>query len=226
MVDGPGPRTVGAAYLVAAAAATVTGAVSSKSVAAVTKPVPLIVLGAEIVRARERLAPVDLALVASAVAFSTVGDRLMLIEEFTEEGPERDRALKRGAGVFAGAQLSYSAALWRRGARPRFRRLLPRMALLGESATVMAIHRPALLPVLGAYGNTLATMSALAADTGEVGLRRGGWAFLASDLSILNRRHLLRDRQSRTVAEGWVLATYFAAQWLLVRGLLRPTSPR
>ncbi|NDZ93959.1 lysoplasmalogenase [Streptomyces sp. SID6673] len=208
-------------YLAAAAAATVTGAVHRRRAAEITKPLPLLVLAVHSARGARRRGGVDNALLAGALAFSAAGDRAMLLEEFTDEPSDKDRRLQIGASLFACAQLCLTGVMWRRGARPRPAGLLLRTAILAESATVMALRRPRLLPVLGGYGNTLALMSSTAgaAERPQPRLRTGGWLFLASDLTIINRRHLIGDKRLAAVAEAWVLASYFAAQWLLMTSL-------
>ncbi|MXP20820.1 lysoplasmalogenase [Gordonia sp. HNM0687] len=209
------------AYFVAAAAATAAGAAHHRSLAALTKPLPLLLLGTRIARRAGARSAFDNALLAGAIAFSTAGDRAMLLEEFADEPTEKDRHLRVGASLFAGAQLCLTAAMMRRGARPGARGLITRAAVLAESATVLALHRPRLLPVLGGYGNTLALMSATAAGMSDPqpAMRTGGLLFLASDLTIINRRHLVRNRRLAAAGEAWVLASYFAAQWLLLTGL-------
>lgn len=217
------------AYGVTAAAATVAGALGHRRAAALTKPLPMVLLAARTAAGGSGRSAAENAGLAGALAFSTVGDRLMLLEEFEHDDPDtKDRYLRWGASSFAGAQLSYIATLWGRGARPSARLLLPRLGLLGESASVLARHRPALLPVLVGYGNTLATMSALAsaAPDPQPRLRLGGWAFLLSDLAIINRRHLVRDPKVRMALEAWVLASYFTAQYLLIGGLAEDDSRR
>ena len=229
-------RYFSAGYIAAATAATFAGAYGPKKVAALTKPLPLALLGVQAGRQWQRRPGVDSALLLGALGFSAAGDRAMFLEEFSPTTADdarrraprtvpltpKDRRLAWGATLFSGAQLCYSTALWRRGARPHVASLLPRLAVLAESAGVIAFHRPRLLSVLGPYGNTLATMSALAADDPQhwKRLRLGGILFLASDLTILNRRHLLTNPRLRQLAEVWVLASYFAAQALLVNGLL------
>ncbi|MGV9794317.1 MULTISPECIES: lysoplasmalogenase family protein [unclassified Gordonia (in: high G+C Gram-positive bacteria)] len=210
-----------ASYATAAAAATFYGATGPRRAAAMTKPVPLALLGGYVAAGYRRRTPLDTALLTAIVAASAAGDRLMLLEEFETDQDAKDRYLRWGASVFGAAQLSYAAAMLRAGARPTARLLAPRLAILTESAVVMAVHRPRLLTVLGPYGQSLALMSALAADVKnpQPRMRIGGWLFLASDLTILNRRHLITDQRVRTAAEVWVLATYFAAQALLVSGL-------
>ncbi|MDH3007755.1 MULTISPECIES: lysoplasmalogenase [Gordonia] len=214
-------RAFDLAYAATTAAATVTGALGHRRAAGLTKPLPMLLLVAQAAAgARERDA-LDNAGLAGALAFSMAGDRLMLLEEFETEPVAKDRYLRLGATLFAGAQLSYVATMWRAGARPSARQLLPRVGVLAESAAVLARHRPALLPVLGTYGNTLATMSATASAMSDPQprLRIGGVTFLLSDLAIINRRHLVTDPRVRVAGEAWVLASYFAAQYLLIGGL-------
>ncbi|WP_238420112.1 lysoplasmalogenase [Gordonia sp. 'Campus'] len=221
------------AYAAAAAVATVSGSSTSRRAAALTKPLPMVLLAGRVAASARRRSIADNVALASVIGFSTAGDRLMLCEEFTHDDPvAKDRYLRWGATLFAGAQLSYAIAMWRAGARPSARTLLPRLGLLGESATVLARHRRNLLPTLSTYGNTLATMSALASDMPgpQPRMRAGGWAFLLSDLAIVNRRHLVTDRRLRVAGETWVLASYFAAQYLLIGGLAdrsvtRPRGP-
>ncbi|MFW0786643.1 lysoplasmalogenase family protein [Gordonia sp. CPCC 206044] len=210
-----------AAFAVTSAAATVAGALHRRRAAEITKPLPMLVLAAHAARGHRGRSALDNALLAGALAFSIAGDRAMLLEEFADEPSTKDRRLQIGASLFAGAQLCLTGAMLRRGARPRPRGLALRTLILGESATVLALHRPRLLPVLGTYGNTLATMSATADAVAapQPAMRAGGWLFLASDLTILNRRHLITDRRVAAVSEAWVLASYFAAQWLLITGL-------
>ncbi|MDL9935693.1 lysoplasmalogenase [Gordonia sp. ABSL1-1] len=215
------PRII--AYAVSAAAATACGALGSRRSAAITKPIPIALLAAHVAAGGRERPPVDNVLLAGVIGFSATGDRFMLNEEFETEPQAKDQNLRLGATLFAGAQLCYAATMWRRGARPEPRTLAPRGLLLAESAAVLALHRPRLLPVLGAYGQTLVLMSALASTTPtpQPQVRIGGLLFLASDLTIINRRHLLRHPRVRQAAEIWVLASYFAAQALLLDGVGR-----
>ena len=210
-----------AAYVAASAAATVSGALHRRRIAGITKPLPIAILAGVAARGRHRRSGADNLLLAGVVGFSAAGDRAMLLEEFNG----RDRWLAIGASLFAGAQSCYITTMYRRGARPRPRHLVIRSAVLAESSLVLARHRPALLPVLSGYGATLAIMSAMSADVPrpQPSMAIGGALFLASDLTIINRRHLISDPRWRAVAEIWVLASYFAAQWLLVTGLSQPT---
>ena len=214
-------RTFRIAYAATAAAATIAGSVGDRRSAAITKPLPIALLAARVAAGARRRPVADTVALASVVGFSALGDRFMLQEEFEHAPAAKDRFLRRGATSFAGAQLSYAVAMWRAGARPTVRSVTPRVGVLAESATVLSRHRPALLPVLGTYGNTLATMSALATDVPapQPRLRAGGWFFLLSDLAIINRRHLVTDPRLRMAGEAWVLASYFTAQYLLIGGL-------
>lgn len=234
-------------FACAATVASVAGAYGSQRIAAFTKPVPMALLAAEVIAGRRTRPPLDTALLAAAVAFSAAGDRAMLLEEFAPLCADderrrlplshplstKDSRLARGAALFSGAQLSYCALLWRAGARPAAGALAPRLVALGESAAVIGYHRPRLLSILGPYGNTLALMSALASaapphgsPSAQPGLRIGGLLFLASDLSILNRRHLITNQTLRQVVEMWVLASYFAAQALLIESLAERSPAR
>ncbi|MFE0750043.1 lysoplasmalogenase [Gordonia sp. NPDC058843] len=210
------------AYAAAAAAATVSGSAGGRRSAEITKPLPIILLAARVAAGARRRPVADTVALAAVLGFSAAGDRLMLQEEFERDDPAtKDRYLRRGATSFAGAQLSYAAAMWRAGGRPSVRTIAPRVGILAQSATVLARHRPALLPVLSTYGNTLATMSALASDvpSPQPRMRAGGWFFLLSDLAIINRRHLVANPRLRMAGEAWVLASYFTAQYLLIGGL-------
>lgn len=217
-----------AAYAAASAAATVTGALGSRRAAAATKPIPLALLGIRVVE-HPHLTRLDRVLVSGALAASAIGDVWMYREEFADDADDKDRYLQIGAASFGVAQGFYSASMIRRGGRFRPAALAPRLVVMGEPAAILAKFRPRVLPVLGPYGSTLATMSALASTTGSKRLTAGGITFQASDIAIINRRHLLRADDpraagARKAVEAWVLGSYFAAQLLLVDGLLRPDS--
>ncbi|NMO02073.1 lysoplasmalogenase [Gordonia sp. TBRC 11910] len=214
-----------AAYGTASAAATVTGALGNRSAAAATKPIPLVLLGIRVIE-HPYLTKLDRVLIGGAVVASAIGDVWMYREEFAVDPAAKDRNLQLGAASFGVAQGFYSASMIRRGGRFTVASLAPRLAVMGEPAAVLTKFSPRVLPVLSPYGSALATMSALASTTGSRRLTMGGIAFQASDIAIINRRHLLsdvpRNALARKVAEGWVLGSYFAAQLLLVDGLLRP----
>ncbi len=207
----------------AGVAATVAGARGDRRLAAVTKPLPMALLAARVLTDRPRAG--TRGLTVGAIGFSMLGDYWMLREEFEPpDGPAKDRYLRRGAAFFSGAQLCYQAAFARRGARYRLRDFGPRMAAMGEPAAVLAVRAPAVLPVLGPYGALLAGMSALAAQDSPRA-RSGGLVFQASDIAIINRRHLVHSPAARTALEAFVLGSYFLAQYLLVDALLTGEQP-
>lgn len=219
-----------AGYAVTALAATGAGAAGRRSAAGLLKPLPLLLLGGRL--AATPLPHRDRLMISGAVVASAVGDVAMWAEEFADDDVAKDRYLACGAGAFALAQVFYCAALARGGARVRPTRFAPRMAVMSEPALVLARHRPRLLTVLGPYGAALATMSAMAADSGLRRLTAGGLLFQASDVTIVNRRFLVTSPPLRRALEAWVLAGYFAAQALLIDGLtdsrggsLRPLGP-
>ncbi|GAB10603.1 hypothetical protein GOARA_061_00420 [Gordonia araii NBRC 100433] len=215
----PSRRFWSAATIAAGAAATVAGAWGNRGAALATKPLPMALLGARALT-DPAATPANCALVLGAVGFSMAGDYWMLREEFEpRDSTAKDAYLRRGAAFFAGAQLCYQAAFLRRGARYRMRAFAPRMTVMGEPAAVLAVNAPKVLPVLGPYGALLAGMSTLAGDQGR-GAAIGGLLFQASDIAIINRRHLVDSPAARSWIETWVLGSYFAAQHLLVDALL------
>lgn len=230
------------------------GALHRRRLVAAAKPLALTAVIARSVPDIARNAPLDRALLTGAAVFSLAGDYLMYREEFADDAPRRRRAtaedstprdrdardrnargrdardkddwMRLGALAFGCAHLSYLGLFRRRGGRLSSRRILPRLAVMGEPGLLVAAARPALTPVLGPYGAVLSAMSAMAADPASAGecsssgaaatrLRVGGMLFVISDDLLINRRHLLSGRR-RAVAEAVVLATYFGAQRLLL----------
>ncbi|MFT3900617.1 MAG: lysoplasmalogenase family protein [Gordonia sp. (in: high G+C Gram-positive bacteria)] len=203
----------------AAVAATAAGAAHNRRWATLTKPLPMALLAAR-VAADRRIGRVDRALALGAIGLSMAGDYWMLREEFEPaESSAKNPYLRRGAAFFSGAQICYQAGFARRGARYDLRAFAPRMAAMGEPAAILTAKAPSALPVLGPYGALLAGMSTIAADDGPKA-KVGGLLFQASDIAIINRRHLLHSPGVRAGAEAWVLGSYFAAQYLLVDALL------
>ncbi|MCX5042004.1 lysoplasmalogenase [Aldersonia sp. NBC_00410] len=216
----------------AAVALTVTGALTErKALQWIAKPLIAPTLAAQVWRARERTAPVDTALLLGGLTAATVGD-VLLIE------PDDDRRLVAGATAFAAMQLGYAALLHRAGARPTAPAALPRVTGAIAAAGLLGARARHLAAPLTAYGLTLGTATTLASDPALVpdaravaGLvvpgRRpasrlglGALLFTLSDGLIVVRRTLLRGSTSRRVAEGAILASYAAAQALLVEGML------
>ncbi|TSD94447.1 lysoplasmalogenase [Skermania sp. ID1734] len=213
------------AVYAAASVATVYGALSDREwVQQVAKPLIGPSLAVRAVRSGDWL-------LVGSLAAATVGD-ILLIE------PDDDRRLTRGALSFAGMQSGYAIALWRRGARPTTPALAPRIVgWLGASVLLRARAR-AVAPTLTGYGVTLAVATTLASDptlapeSSVVGglavpgadrrswLGLGALLFTVSDALIVVRRVLLRSSRAKRYAEGVILATYAAAQGLLVEGML------
>ncbi|NLU83229.1 lysoplasmalogenase [Rhodococcus sp. HNM0569] len=220
------------AVFAAAAATTVVGGVTGReTLQRVAKPLIAPSLGVMVWRRRRGTEPVDTALLATGLAAATVGDVFMI-------DPDDDARIVRGAAAFAVMQACYSALLVRHGAKPTTAAVVPRAAGWAVAATgLWARSRPVAAP-LSAYGLTLGTTGALSGDpaltpgTNVVAgvpvpgddprsrLGAGGLLFTLSDGLIVVRRLVLNGRRRRAVAEGAVLATYSAAQLLLVEGML------
>lgn len=206
-----------------AAAATVVGAVTGADrLHRLAKPlmVPALAVGL----------PNPKSTLGIALAAATVGDVLLI-------DPDDDSRILRGAAAFAVMQGCYCALLRDAGAVPTPVNAAPRLGGWAAATAVLARRSPTVAPGLSAYGLTLATMSILAADPAlapgartvagvvvPTGDRRsrlalGGILFTTSDALIVVRRVFLRSQTARRAAEGAILATYAAAQWLLVEGL-------
>ncbi|GAB2647259.1 hypothetical protein GCM10027169_14620 [Gordonia jinhuaensis] len=230
---------IDAVFVASTLAVCLGGALHRRRLVAAAKPLALTAVIARSVPDIARNAPLDRALLTGAAVFSLAGDYLMYREEFADDAPHRrpatakdstprgkDDWMRLGALAFGCAHLSYLGLFGRRGGRLSSRRILPRLAVMGEPGLLVAAARPALTPVLGPYGAVLSAMSAMAADPASAGecsssgaaatrLRVGGMLFVISDDLLINRRHLLSGRR-RAVTEAVVLATYFGAQRLLL----------
>ncbi|MGW0022368.1 lysoplasmalogenase family protein [Rhodococcus sp. NPDC003382] len=229
-----GRRKWGAEHAVfaAATAATVLGGVlGNEKLQQVAKPLIAPALAVRVLRRSRDTDRVETALLLAGLAAATVGDVFMI-------DPDDDRRLLRGAASFAVMQTSYSTLLARRGARPHAIAAVPRAAAaLGAGSLLAAKSRNVAAPLTG-YGTLLATTATLAADPvlapgseQVAGMPRpstdrrswlglGGLVFTISDGTIVVRRVLLKNRKVRAAAEGLILATYAAAQLLLVEGML------
>lgn len=218
---------------VGATAATVYGAVGGRErIQQVAKPLIAPALAARVLRRRGDLDTVDTVLLVAGLAAATVGDVFMI-------DPDVDARLRRGATSFAVMQTAYSSILARRGARPTRAAALPRAgAWLGASGLLHA-KAPTVAKTLTGYGALLGTTATLAADpalapgAADVAglpvpncrdrrswLGSGGLLFTGSDGLIVVRALFLRGKRARAVAEGAVLASYAAAQLLLVEGMI------
>jgi uncharacterized membrane protein YhhN len=128
-------------------------------------------------------------------------------------------AFTTGLGCFLGGHVAWIAALRNRGGAGLLRRQ-PSLGLpvIASWAALNAYLWPRTgrdrLPVL-VYGTVLAAMTLAAIDTGDPATAAGGALFMASDSLIALERfggvHL-------PLHEGWVMATYTAAQALLADG--------
>lgn len=152
---------------------------------------------------------VDAALGIGGLAAATVGDCYLL-------EPDDDRRLTRGAGWFAVMQVGYALRWWRRGARPTAFAAIPRVVAWIGALLLMRARAPKIAAPLAGYGLTLAAATTLASDPKlPPAPRLGALLFTVSDGAILVRRLLLRDERARRLAEGFILATYAGAQYLL-----------
>ncbi|WP_027502563.1 lysoplasmalogenase family protein [Rhodococcus sp. UNC363MFTsu5.1] len=220
------------AVFLGATGATVLGAViGNERLQQVAKPLIAPALGVRVLRERSETDAADTALLVGGLAAATVGDVFMI-------DPDNDARLVRGASSFAVMQAAYTTLLLRRGARPTAQALIPRkLGWLGAAGLLRARARTVSTP-LTAYGAALATTSTLSADpalapgaktTAGLALpnadRRswlglGGLLFTGSDGLIVVRRLFIRKESGRRAAEGVILASYAAAQFLLVEGML------
>ncbi|WP_068278729.1 lysoplasmalogenase [Aldersonia kunmingensis] len=226
------PTTAERAVYATAVTLTVVGALTErKALQWVAKPLIAPVLARRVWRLRNRVAPVDAALLLGGLSAATVGD-VLLIE------PDDDRRLVRGAASFAIMQLGYAGVLRRAGARPTKNAAMPRVVGWLAAAGLLRKRAPHLAAPLSAYGLTLGTATTLASDPELVpgaptvgglvvprgrpatGLGLGALLFTVSDALIVVRRVLLKGSTSRRLAEAAILSSYAAAQGLLVEGIL------
>ncbi|ABG97307.1 conserved hypothetical protein [Rhodococcus jostii RHA1] len=220
------------AVFAGATLATVVGAVTGRERwQQVAKPLIAPALAARVLRRRADTDPADAALLLAGLTAATVGDVFMI-------DPDDDARLVRGASSFAVMQVGYSALLLRRGARPTAPALLPRFAGWAGAAALLRGRAKEVAVPLTTYGSLLGTTSTLSADPSlapgaavvanvavpgadrRSWLGVGGMLFTASDGLIVVRRLFIRGERGRAVAEGVILASYAAAQLLLVEGML------
>lgn len=227
------------AVFAAAAAATVFGAVTGRErVQQVAKPLIAPALAARVLRGRAGLDAVDSALLVTGLAAATVGDVFMI-------DPDVDARLRRGATSFGVMQVAYSTLLARAGARPNRLTAAPRLAAWATASGLLHVKAPTVARTLTGYGALLAGTATLAADptlapdaADVAGLpmpnrrdRRswlglGGLLFTGSDGLIVVRKIFLRGPTARAAAEGAILASYAAAQFLLVEGMIATSAER
>ncbi len=214
-----------------ATAATVVGAVTeNEKLQLAAKPLIGPALAARVLRRRGNIDRLDTGLLLGSLAAATVGDVFMI-------DPDDDARLQAGARSFAVMQLGYSAVLARRGARPTAPALVPRVLGWLGAAGLLRARAKSVAPTLTAYGAVLATTSTLSADPAlapgarvvagtavpnadpRSRLALGGILFTGSDAMIVVRRLFVRGHTGRRVAEAAILASYAAAQALLVEGM-------
>jgi uncharacterized membrane protein YhhN len=189
-----------AAFLALAIADTVLAATGRSSARRITKPLlmPVLMLGRD--RPTQR-----------ALALGGVGDVALL--------GRGQVAFTAGLGSFLGGHAAWIAALRARGGCALVRRrpvlAVPELAACGLLNAVLWRHTGRdRWPVL-AYSAALTAMAVVALDSGEPAAAAGGAAFMASDcLLALERFGVVRLPWH----EGWVMATYTAAQALLADG--------
>jgi uncharacterized membrane protein YhhN len=187
-----------------AGAVTVAGALLDRpSWQRLAKPLIAPSLAVRLLRTRE--AP----LLVFGLAAATVGDAYLI-------DPDDDARLQRGAGCFAATQLAYAVHWQRRGARATAWAALPRAAGWAGATALLRRRAPELALPLAGYGLTLGAATTLASDPRLPWQPRlGALLFTLSDAVIVLRRLLLVDPRVRRYAEGFVLCTYVAAQYLL-----------
>lgn len=219
-------RPFRAGYL-AAAALTVYGAVTGREKAQwIAKPLLMPLLAADVATEGRELPSTERTVLIGSLGAATVGDILLI-------DPDDDRRLIAGASSFAVMQAGYAALWWRMGGRPTAGVAVPRVAAWLGAAGLLRKKAPSVAAPLTAYGVTLGTAAVLASDpalapaTKNVAgvnipgtdprsrLGIGALLFTVSDGLIVLRRLFARGERTRRVAEGVILATYAAAQYLL-----------
>lgn len=127
-------------------------------------------------------------------------------------------------GSFLGAQLAYSIAFWPRRHRSLLVRPLAVLPYLLVAVGVVALSAPgagALLPAVMVYAAVLCAMALLATGLGTLG-GIGGAVFVVSDSLIALDAFGALSLPAHSV---WVMATYLAAQVMLVLAVRDARSP-
>ncbi|MGP5930648.1 lysoplasmalogenase family protein [Corynebacterium glyciniphilum] len=228
-----------AAYLAAGAVSVAAAAAGRRGdrVTRVVKPALMPLLGAH---ASVRTSRGDrLPVVLAGLAGGLVGDVILMGKDGrSDDASVRARNLNLGSAAFSVNQLAYIAELWRRGHRPRRSTLVLRAPVLASGIVTAATGARAALPAAAGYGTALAATSVLAADPEArtdgssadlSGLGLGGNLFVLSDGLILARLAFLRGESPVVqrldgLVDGLVMATYVAAQLLIVEGLTGHTA--
>lgn len=194
------PRRPNTVYAALAVADTVLAATGRQRLRRASKPLlmPTLLVGRD--RPTQR-----------ALALSGVGDVALLFDG--------RRAFTTGLGSFLTAHLAWVAAL---RARPGGGRLVRRPVLAAPYVVAWAGLNALLWRRTGedrwpvvAYSTVLAAMALTALDTDDPAAAAGGALFMASDSLLALHRFAGLQLPGH---EGWVMATYTAAQALLAAG--------
>ena len=223
-------RALRTAYLAAGAVSVVAAAAGRRGdrLTRIVKPTLMPLLAGTVLARGQRKAT---ATVVAGLAAGWVGDIILMgADGRSDDSRTRARNLNRGSAAFALNQVAYIAELSRAGHRPRKSTVALRAPVLASGVVTAATGAPAALPAAVGYGSLLAGTSVLAADEGETTpLGLGGNLFVLSDGLILARQAFLTGekpviRALDGLVDGLVMATYVAAQLLLVEGLTgKPT---
>ncbi len=208
-----------ALYLAAAAGSVIAAAVPSDRATRLVKPALMPLLLAS--------NPQKSALLVAGLAGGWVGDIILMGKDSRSADPGvRARNLKRGSAAFLVNQLAYHALLLRSGARPTWKNAALRAPMILGGVGLAAMKNPAALPAAGGYGSALALTSILAQDSSSKAAL-GGNLFVLSDALILGRLTLLKEgSRIDALTDAAVMATYTAAQFLLVDGVTNSTQSR
>ena len=154
----------------------------------------------------------EVRLVLVALGFSWLGDTLPRLAD-------GDAALLTMIGCFLLAQLVYAAAFWPFRHRSVLNRPLALLPYLLAGATIVGLsarEAGALLPAVAVYALAILAMAVLATGRGRVAAI-GAAVFVLSDALIALDAFGVLTLPAHAV---WVMATYVAAQVLLVLGVL------
>ncbi|HJG45209.1 lysoplasmalogenase family protein [Corynebacterium variabile] len=218
-------RALRTAYLAAGAVSVVAAAAGRRGdrLTRIVKPTLMPLLAGTVLARGQRKAT---ATVVAGLAAGWVGDIILMgADGRSDDSRTRARNLNRGSAAFALNQVAYIAELSRAGHRPRKSTVALRAPVLASGVVTAATGAPAALPAAVGYGSLLAGTSVLAADEGETTpLGLGGNLFVLSDGLILARQAFLTGEKPVArvldgLVDGLVMATYVAAQLLLVEGL-------
>ena len=218
-------RALRTAYLAAGAVSVVAAAAGRRGdrLTRIVKPTLMPLLAGTVLARGQRKAT---ATVVAGLAAGWVGDIILMgADGRSDDSRTRARNLNRGSAAFALNQVAYIAELWRAGHRPRKSTVALRAPVLASGVVTAATGAPAALPAAVGDGSMLAGTAVLAADEGETTpLGLGGNLFVLSDGLILARQAFLTGEKPVArvldgLVDGLVMATYVAAQLLLVEGL-------